>query len=605
MRIFALKDYARVDGLTGSFVEREHASDLEFCERIVELHAGTNQYVSFQIVVETSGAPVASFALELRDLRGERGETLSAAEADAYVEWFHRTNGMLVPDMLVPLSDAFPFRIPLDERYMPDQRAGAVWIDWFVPAELPPGDYRGTFAVRANDEEREFELRLRAYAVTVPSRSRMTADLNAYADSISPEFPELRDNPLRYEDGSFFEMEAQVVRMAREHRAVYHNLGYRHSGKVTPSFAPELEGEGKRIRVKSWELFDRHFGPYLDGSAFEGSKRGAYPLEYLYLPFNLEWPARFEKWGKKGYRTETRRILAEFVRHFEEKGWTETTLEIFLNHKKQYRFYPFTIDEIWYEHDEEPMKAYYELIEGAFDSTPIPIVYRMDSSNHYGTHSRNEFAEMCKLWVVGEGMFSWFPESVPSMKAKGNTIWIYGGNVIGDLSRDLLTLFTWPMQAFMTGIHGFTVWNSFGHGGLDYLAAPNAGETILYPGARLGLRAPLPSIRLKALRNFMQLADVLMGTRGTDIEFGGPNVHDGVRRIVNRQYGYEDGFAWWRTTPDFVDTPPRIWDFSPGGAVHRACSPAFGEGRSPRTIERIGKEVLAYLEAQGWDGGER
>ena len=28
-------------------------------------------------------------------------------------------------------------------------------------------------------------------------------------------------------------------------------------------------------------------------------------------------------WGKKGYTTEYRRILWEFLRHCEEKGWTD------------------------------------------------------------------------------------------------------------------------------------------------------------------------------------------------------------------------------------------------------------------------------------------
>lgn len=595
MDIYLIKDYARVDGVTGRFVERAYEHELERFDRELALHTGANQYVSFQVIVDAGGEPVESADISFGDLQGPG--RLSAKNAEAFIEWFHETEEQAIPDCLVPLDSGFPFRIPQHPDYLPVQRVGALWVDWFVPREAAAGEYEGVVRVRANAVEREFVLRLVVHAVTVPDRSLMTADLNAYADSISPVFPHLSANPDRYEDGSFFDVERQVVAMAREHRALYHNLGYKHSGIVTPSFAPELEGEGKHIRVKSWELFDRHFGPYLDGTAFADSRRGAYPIEYLYLPFHVNWPARFEKWGKKGFRTEVRRIMAEFIRHFEEKGWTQTKLELFLNHKKQYRFYPFTLDEIWYEHDEEPFEQFYDIIKDTYDSTSVPFVFRTDESNHYGNHYRNEYADMCDLWVVNAGMFSWFPDSVEIMKQKGNVVWLYGG-VLRQLSCPLTTLFTWPMQTFMSGVDGFCVWNAFGHGRSDYLKAPNADEIIMYPGVPFGIEGPVPSIRLKALRNAMQLADVLMCTNGYDYETRS-SFNRQVKDIVNGHYGFADDGGWWKATPDFVDTPPRYWDFGPGGLVEQACSPEPSHGKSPRLIECIRQDVLTHLGASG------
>jgi hypothetical protein len=596
MHIYLIKDYVRVDGVTGEFIEKAFVDDFEKHDHEIEIHSAMNQYVSFQIVFQTDGEAILSSHVEFSDLQG--GGTLKAEDTQIFIEWFHQTDGHYIPDALIPMSSGLEFRVPLDEAYLSSQRVGALWVDWFIPKETIPGVYAGSFRVRANETEKEFNLRIRVHSVSVPDKSRMTADLNAYADSISPEFPLLKANPDRYYDGSFFEMEKLFVTMAREHRSLFHNLGYRHSGQVTPSFAPELEGEGKHIRVKSWELFDRHFGPYLDGTAFHDSKRGMFPIEYLYLPFQLNWPASFVKWGKKGFRTEVRRILGEFIRHFEEKGWTETGFEIFLNHKKMYRFYPFTIDEIWYEHDEEPMDLYYDVIKDTYDTTPVKFLFRMDSSNHYGNHYHNKYADMCELWVVGEGMFSWFPESVKVMKEKGNTLWIYGGGVIGSLANDLLSLCTWPLHSFMAEIQGFTVWNSFGHAGKDYLTYPNAGEIIMYPGIHFGIEGPIPSIRLKLLRNVMQLGDVLMGTNGYDIE-SSSNANRIVRDIINKHYGFQNDGDWWKETPDFVNTPPRIWDFSAGGEVDKACHPRPHEGKSPRIIERINNEVLTYLGETG------
>ncbi|MDG0794211.1 hypothetical protein OMP38_27775 [Cohnella ginsengisoli] len=595
MNIYLLKDYVRVDGVTGAFIEMEGREEFETFERDIELHTAMNQYVSFQVIFDTEGEAITASDLSFGELRGPGGAL--TPDTEVFVEWFHETEGCAVPDCLVPLSAERPFRVPQDDVYLPGQKVGALWVDWFVPKGLVPGEYAGTVRAQANGSAKEFGLRLVVHAVTVPDKSLMTADLNAYADSISPVFPHLASNPNRYDDGSFFEMEKQVVAMSREHRALYHNLGYKHSGIVVPSFAPELEGEGKNIRVKSWERFDRHFGPYLDGSAFRGSRRGAYPIEYLYLPFHMNWPARFEKWGKKGFRTEVRRIMAEFVRHFEEMGWTETGFEIFLNHKKHYRFYPFTLDEIWYEHDEEPFEAYYDIIKETYDTTGVRFLFRTDESNYYGVHAQNHYADFCDLWVVNTGMFSWFPDAAENLKQKGKTVWLYGG-VLRGLSDSFVTQFTSPMHAFMADVDGFCVWNAFGHGASDYLKAPISDEIIMYPGVRFGLEAPLPSIRLKFMRNTMQLADAMMGTNGFDIEskYG---LKRKVKDIVNKHYGFDSDDGWWKETPDFADTPPRYWDFGRGGEVDKACSPAPASGKSPRMMERLRQEVLAYLGSTG------
>ena len=121
----------------------------------------------------------------------------------------------------------------------------------------------------------------------VPYESRIVADLNNYADNISPSYPYLASNPDRYRDGSYLAVERQFYTLAREHRCLFQNLNYLHSGKPVESFAPELTGSGKTICVKDWSLFDEHFGPYLDGSAFKDSRRGAMPIEFMFTPITI------------------------------------------------------------------------------------------------------------------------------------------------------------------------------------------------------------------------------------------------------------------------------------------------------------------------------
>src|SRR5690606_31242244 len=107
--------------------------------------------------------------------------------------------------------------------------------------------------------EETHTLTLAVLREIVPNEQTITADLNNYADSVSPHFAHLAGRADRYTDGSFFRLESQFHRLAHEHRALFHHLPYRHSGQLTESFYPELEGGGKRLRVKDWSLFDEHF----------------------------------------------------------------------------------------------------------------------------------------------------------------------------------------------------------------------------------------------------------------------------------------------------------------------------------------------------------
>lgn len=585
-QIWLTGDCLRVNGLDGSFIEQVSTPESQRFFKDLSLQTARNQMVSFQIAVCPASGSLSSFQIDFSNLQSESGE-LPAGNFQAYAEWFHRLHNRLVPDLLVPLDRLEKgLTIPFDPERLPDQKAGALWIDLWIPPEQPAGIYQGTLRVTADGEERCFSIRCEVGNFTVPYQNRITADFNNYADSISPAFVSLGDRPERYRDGSYQAVESSFYRMSREHRGLYHNLPYRHSGTIPESFAPELEGEGKTIRVRSWEAFDRHFGPYLDGSAFRDCRMGDYPLEFCYLPFHLGWPACYEKWGKKGYRTEYRRILKEFARHFEEKGWTSTVFEILLNHKKDYRFFPYTVDEIWYEHDQDVVDTYYDIIQGCFEDSAANIVFRMDSSNHFGNHFDHRFSDYCKMWVAGDAMFSWFPESVDVMRQKGNILWIYG-SVLQSLDESLLSLYVWPIRCMMTGATGFTVWNTTGFGA-DPLGCPVAegGEALFYPGSAFGMEEALPSIRLKVLRNAMQMTELAMSAPT-------PALLRSLEDFLNHSLGFSGKGDWFRPKPDFIHTPPRYWDFDK--AVGEAALPPVYHGKSPLLIPTMQEGIYRLL----------
>lgn len=101
-----------------------------------------------------------------------------------------------MPDMLLPLGGCnLDFRVPLEPEYHSTQKAGALWIDLFVPESAQKGRYQGEIHVKANGCEKIFTVRLKVYACMVPYESRIVADLNNYADNISPSYPYLASNP--------------------------------------------------------------------------------------------------------------------------------------------------------------------------------------------------------------------------------------------------------------------------------------------------------------------------------------------------------------------------------------------------------------------------
>ncbi len=590
MQLYLIDEFFRLDGVTGELLEKEFSGEFAPHGDGISLDCCRNEYVSFQVVFEAESSEAGDALIAFEPLESGQG-SIPAGCYSAYAEWFHSIGENAIPDALVPMAaQGTEFRMPVFPDCAAKPRIRVLWVDLFVPKGTQAGIYRGGMTTFAGGISRRFTIELQVHNVTLTDDSLIYADMNNYADSLSPAFPALASNPRRYDDGAYAQVEQAFHRMSYDHRCIFHNLGYDHAGYVIPGYAPELTGEGKQMRVSDWERFDRHFGPLLSGAAFEGLNRPAQPIPYMYLPFNFDWPSSYDKWGKKGYRTEYRRVLADFLSHFERNGWTDTRLELFLNHKKRYRMFPYDGDETRFEGDEALFDIYNDLNGSLPGSSPVKFLFRMDSSWSYGRHFHSRFADIVKMWVVNGTIFLWYPQSVALMKQKGNVLWNYGG--LNDMSDSHLLLTVWPFRCIMTGITGVTFWNATGFGA-DWLRTPleNGRQAAFYPGFAFGCDGPVPSIRLKALRNAMQTADLMMMLDGT--EWMPP-----MKQIINRHFGTSDG-GWWSPRPAFADEPPHTWtnaklSEAPRANIKGALSPAIA-GRikleAMELMERLGINV--------------
>src|SRR6185437_13724232 len=102
--------------------------------------------------------------------------------------------------------------------------------------------------------------------------------------------------------------------------------------------------DGRRL---DWSAWDRRFGAYLDGTAFDDMPRRGVPLECFYLPLHENWPStmadnyRGGYWADEAFGPAYREAFVaasrQMAEHFGERGWNETIFQCFLNGKNNFK----------------------------------------------------------------------------------------------------------------------------------------------------------------------------------------------------------------------------------------------------------------------------
>ncbi|WP_127584595.1 glycoside hydrolase domain-containing protein [Paenibacillus koleovorans] len=579
-------DMIRVCPQNGQTLETE--GDLQdrpiLTDRHLQAVSPRNAYLSFQIVLRTSGDfDLDDLDISPESLQGVGGAEIPAEEYELYVEWYHRIGDRYIPDALIPCKQASVSGNSIAsisrQNAIPGQQYAAVWVDLFVPADATPGEYTGTIAIRRGSNVERQEWQLTVLETRIPNESTITASLNNYADSISNKFAHLEGRTERYTDGTYFEVEKQFYRMSHEHRTVFHNLPYSHDGRIPKSFAPELEGAGKSMRVKDWSLFDEHFSGYLDGSVFRGTKRGEIPIPHFYLPQNFHWPADYTKFGLKGYATEFASVFREFYEHFTERGWLSTKFELFFNHKKRYKLFPYDGDETRFVWDEKINDIYYGIVSDVLERKDgANFIFRTDSSWNYGLHYK-KYADIIKHWVVNRNIMKWYPEGASYLQSRGCVFWFYLG--AQPIDHNLLGSMIAPLASVAQRMNGFVLWNTVDWGSDWHLTPASNGKTaVFYPGDRLfGIRGPIPSIRLKSLRSSMQIAECMEEW----IRQNGEHRRGEMTRLIGSILNGDSTFDP-PPPPSLLDQPPYEWT---NQLLSDASPVDLHIGRSPLQFEAL------------------
>lgn len=518
---------------------------------VVFLSAPRNGYASFRLLVQGRGEYRLRTSIE------------AGLALDLYKAWYHRMKmedggrEAYWPDALAPVRPGAAFQLPDPENAVDGQTTQEFWVDIFVPPDADPGPAAGGIDLLAASGKIALPLRIEVLEAVVPDETCVVMDHNSYGSRwLHGFFPAVfgsAGGPKRVWEKTI-ELLHHYHRLVHEHRGHLSNLGYGHSGSVDPIYAPVLAGSGRGRQLDDWNLFDRHYGPLLDGSAFSKAapampppRRPAAPIWGVYTPVNPDWPASYLWWGEKGYEVEFERGVGQFDAHFREKGWTNSTVWFFFNHKKRYRWFEWDGDEPKYAKDDQYHLEMGRLLRKTIADSPVKWVYRMDAS----WQMKNEFERLAgavDFWVLG-GFSRWFPEEIRRVKQRGDIVWWYGGTPSIDKASSAILENVY--KTWVRGLDGFCAWLTVNPGPDPWFDCDGSATGSIYPGERFGIPGPVPSIRLKIQRNGIQDIDLINRAAGRN------GTLDALRDELARQIPIR---LWDKPPKTVLELPPEDWD---------------------------------------------
>jgi len=451
-------------------------------EKRVRLYAARNEFVAFQVVLKGAARDVTP-SLKLGSMKGELLEF-------RYV----RSKKGPLPDPLVPLKGAVS--IPSPTHNIQGQQCAALLADIYVPHDAEAGKHDGTLTLTAGGETLSLTIELNVWDFTLPDFLSFIPEMNSYGLPAPP-------------------AERGYYRVAHAHRTCLNRLPYSQSGNV--AYAPRWNGQ-----TLEWSAWDKHFGPYLDGSAFNDLPRRGVPVDVLYLPLHENWPGNVFKnyngsyWADRAFLPSYRqtfvtvsRLMAE---HFGERGWHDTFLQFYLNNKSNYKergwsrgSSPWILDEPASFQDFWALRWFATAFhEGAAPArSRAKIGYRIDISRPQW--ERDSLEDLVDFYVCG-GTFRRYRRMIlDRQRRNGMIVWEYGSS--NPIGASNVQPAGWCVSTWCLGSHGVLPWQTIGS---DRSWTQADQLSLFYPGGRVGSPEPIPSVRLKSYRRGQQDVEYLV-----------------------------------------------------------------------------------------------
>ena len=470
-----------------------------FDGRTIRVTAVAGEVVGLQILVRGAGRHRISLQLDPPGWRTELSEA-------RYVKCGER----LIPDPLLPFGG--------DAELQP-QTDLPLFADIFIPFEAKAGKVTGQISV---SDGRKVPLELTVLPVSLPRAASFLCEMNGYG---------LPDHVDDY---------YALQQAACDHRV---HLNILHYSQQTA--APGARKSNLDMRLKSgrrmdnrrydsvqpgdttayWDDFAEAFGPVLDGSLFATSHRGAIPVPGFYLTFHESWPlncrahfngnpdAELAFSDSPKYSETFVSVLRSFVRLAEDRQWTKTGFQVYLNNKGSLndpQKAPWILDEPASFWDYRALAWFGRLTDrGRTDLKTIGVDYRIDISRP--EFARRQLDGRNDLWVVSGDAFRNYRGLVQErIRRDGVKVWVYGTASPVEASSRVME--AWILDAWQAGAVGIVPWQTIDKTGRALVNGDQLGLFIFDAGSgeRPAIRT---TARLRSIRDAQQFVEKLQLAR--------------------------------------------------------------------------------------------
>ena len=200
-----------------------------------------NEMVGAQLIIKRLSTSLSNVGCNGQQPDG--GRLVRTITANPNVELFQLNQQGGYPDAAIPLASPFAttFNIP-DASRNPGGTFQSVWMDFYVPQTVSPGDYTGTVTVAATGmATTSISLKLHVSSVTIPDYPTFIVDLNGYG------------KPLGNFGSSYNTTCLKYFQLCHKHRAVCNTLPYGWGVNWQADRCPTVSGAGATAHASSWD----------------------------------------------------------------------------------------------------------------------------------------------------------------------------------------------------------------------------------------------------------------------------------------------------------------------------------------------------------------
>ncbi len=560
LKVWAFPEGSKLNPLTGRLALESGLEDAAAKNAVwdgqsssIRLATARGGIASVQLAFEMADQPLEDLEVTL-DLPG-------GFQASFWRAWFVNVKGVWQQEYALPgdlkagsarSARAAGLSIPAGDNAIPGQRAGVVVLDLVAPPNAKAAVHRGVVTASARGVAPvKIPLSLRVFGAQIPAEIHFNPELNCYGGPTAGTEP-------------FFEMH----RLAHYHRCSVNRVTHSHNGRWKEDAAPRLDPGG---RVTDWSAYDRAWGPLLDGSAFKDNPRASVPVACLYLPHHENWPLPMKEWYDVGvstegpnwkalhdlrawppeeafnphYRQTMVSSVAEFVEHFETRGWNKTVMQFFQNNKHQYGKEGMTgtawmMDEPNEYLDWHALAFYSRLLhEGLRGARTVRFQYRGDVSRPMWQGTLMD--GLMELLYANSQQFAMGPLMRDFKRRSPMKLICYGACNPPERSNHETT--AWCLKSYVSECDGVVPWQSLGgDDAFDRGDPPGGGNALIVDGSkRFGVSA-IASFRVFALRQGAQLCELL---RLLEAKRGWSRRHSAllVSQLIPMETNFRQAFA--------------------------------------------------------------